>query len=144
MDKTITNVEYKKFYDIVGNKSDPDSKTYGFVVYNDWDNPVYKDGYETLEELKNTVTKYTILGIIKENFEDVYDTIMDELVLKFNGEIVEYDTDGHVVDDDDDETLLPDESTLPNGEPKYVLNVSEEEAEEISKEIEEAGKDLLI
>lgn len=134
-----TEIDYTIFV-----KMDTNEVTYGFTICNQFDYKGCKNDYSSAEQLKEEVNKYNVLDIVHVYFIDIYDSIMDEGGFILNGELVKVNENGEVIEDSEDETLLPDNSTLPDGEPKFVLNVTDEEAEEISKEIKEAAEDLII
>lgn len=143
-----TTLQFTKFQNITKGKVDKDSTMYGYRIYNT-EAAEYSNTYDSIEELEEDITIDTALEHIRENHEEFYDTIIDEggfflneIKINSDGE-VEDDEYGDDYNDDDDDTLLPDNSELPNGEPKYVINIDPEERDDVDKIIEEAANNLI-
>ena len=140
-----TTLQFTKFQNIVDGEVDKESTQYGYRLYNT-DEAVYSNVYNTLEELQDDLDRDSVLDHIKENHPDFYDTIEIDGGFYFNDSLI--DLDGEEIDEDDeekssDETLLPDNSEMPNGEPKYIINISEDDVKEVEQIIVEASDNLI-
>ena len=141
-----TTLQFTKFQNIIDGKVDKESTQYGYRLYNT-DEAVYSNVYNTLEELQDDLDKDTVLDHIKENHPDFYDTIEIDGGFYFNDLLI--NLDGEEIGDDEDEeqssddTLLPDNSEMPNGEPKYIINIPEDDVKEVEQIIVEASNNLI-
>ena len=140
-----TTLQFTKFQNIVDGEVDKESTQYGYRLYNT-DEAVYSNVYNTLEELQDDLDRDSVLDHIKENHPDFYDTIEIDGGFYFNDLLI--DLDGDEIDEDDeekssDETLLPDNSEMPNGEPKYIINIPEDDVKEVEQIIVEASDNLI-
>ena len=140
-----TTLQFTKFQNIVDGEVDKESTQYGYRLYNT-DEAVYSNVYNTLEELQDDLDRDSVLDHIKENHPDFYDTIEIDGGFYFNNSLI--DLDGDEIDEDDeekssDETLLPDNSEMPNGEPKYIINIPEDDIKEVEQIIVEASDNLI-
>ena len=140
-----TTLQFTKFQNIVDGEVDKESTQYGYRLYNT-DEAVYSNVYNTLEELQDDLDRDSVLDHIKENHPDFYDTIEIDGGFYFNNSLI--DLDGDEIDEDDeekssDETLLPDNSEMPNGEPKYIINIPEDDVKEVEQIIVEASDNLI-
>ena len=140
-----TTLQFTKFQNIVDGEVDKESTQYGYRLYNT-DEAVYSNVYNTLEELQDDLDRDSVLDHIKENHPDFYDTIEIDGGFYFNDSLI--DLDGDEIDEDDeekssDETLLPDNSEMPNGEPKYIINIPEDRVKEVEQIIVEASENLF-
>lgn len=140
-----TTLQFTKFQNIVDGEVDKESTQYGYRLYNT-DEAVYSNVYNTLEELQDDLDRDSVLDHIKENHPDFYDTIEIDGGFYFNDSLI--DLDGDEIDEDDeekssDETLLPDNSEMPNGEPKYIINIPEDDVKEVEQIIVEASDNLI-
>lgn len=145
-----TTLQFTRFQNITGGKVDKDSTMYGYRIYNT-EAAEYCNAYESIEELEDDVNIDTVLEHIRDNHPEFYDTIIDDggfflndTKINSEGEVEEDNDDEESNDnDDDDDTLLPDNSELPNGEPKFVINIDPEEMDDVEKIIEETANKLI-
>ena len=137
-----TTLQFTKFQNINTNgENEKDGISYGYRLYNVYESN-WCNTYDDFKDLLLDIDDENVVDFIMENHNEFYDTIVEEGGLEFNGHYI--NLNGEEIDEDDeDPTLLPDNSELPNGEPKYVINIDKEEMKEVDKIIVEASKDLI-
>lgn len=135
-------LQLTKFTNINDGKVDKDSCSYGYRIYDSSGECSYCNAYSSLEELKDEIDEDSIVDFIKENHPEFYDMVCDDGGLFFNEEAISLNVDDDEYSDNDD-TLLPDRSEMPNGEPKYVINIPEDDIKEVQEIIVEASDNLI-